>query len=96
MKVIGKLMSVFVASLGLPRLLLAAAPPAERTVVVADARLFHGFRAWLANLYNESLLWYAMATIVIVPGSALILSKLTDIWMARLGIDLKSRKLAEH
>jgi hypothetical protein len=75
---------------------LAAAGKAEPIVIVADSRRFTGWRAWWTNLYNESHLYFALATIVLVPGLGLLLGKLTEWMMARVGIDLRTRKLAEH
>lgn len=75
---------------------VAAAGKAEPIVIVADSRRFSGWRAWWTNLYNESHLYFALATIVIIPTVGLILGKITDMLMARLGIDLKTRRLAEH
>jgi hypothetical protein len=48
------------------------------------------------NLYNESHLLFAILTILIIPAVALVLGRLTGLVMARLGINLKSRDLAEH
>lgn len=75
---------------------VAAGAKAEPIVIVADSRRFTGWRAWWTNLYNESHLYFALGTIIIIPTVGLILGKITDFLMARLGIDLKTRKLAEH
>lgn len=80
----------------LPAMLLAAESAADSTVIVADSRKFSGLQAWWANLYNESHIWFAVITIAILPTAALLLGQLTSALMARLGINLKSRELAEH
>ena len=54
----------------------------RRIVLVADSRRFTGWEAWWANLYNESHLYFALLTIIIVPVLALSLGKLTD-WFWR-------------
>jgi hypothetical protein len=65
-------------------------------VLVADTRKFTGLEGWWANLYNESHLTFALATVVIIPLVGVILGSLADVVMSRLGIDLKHRALAEH
>jgi hypothetical protein len=84
-------------------LMLLAALPAwaaggggERIVLVADSRRFTGWQAWWTNLYNESHLWFAVTTVVAIPALGLTLGKLTGLVLARTGINLKSRVLAEH
>jgi hypothetical protein len=66
-----------------------------RMVYVADTRTLTGLRAWWANLYNESHLYFALATVILVPCAGAILGTLADLVMGRLGIDLKSRVLRE-
>jgi len=75
---------------------LLAAEPSDTVVIVADSRKFSGWQAWWANLYNHSHLWFALITIVILPLTALLLGRLTGWFMAHLGINLRSRELAEH
>jgi hypothetical protein len=75
---------------------LLAAESSEAAVIVADSRKFSGWQAWWANVYNESHFWFALITIVILPTTALILGRLTGWLMAHLGINLRSRELAEH
>ncbi len=65
-------------------------------VIVADSRRFSGLRAWWASLYNESHLLFALVTVIVVPAVGLLLGKLTSAAMARIGINLKSREVAEH
>lgn len=65
-------------------------------VLVADSRRFPGWIAWCSNLYNESHLYLALLTIVVIPGLALVMGKIADFILSRIGINLKSRVLAEH
>lgn len=83
-------------SLALTLPALAASGGGERMVYVADSRRFAGWRAWIAAVYNESHVYFALLTILTIPLLGLALGKLTDIVMARIGINLKSRVLAEH
>ena len=80
----------------IPTQLLAAAGKAEAIVIVADSRRFTGWKAWWTNLYNESHFLFALATIVIIPTLGAILGTLTGWLLSRIGIDLRSRELAEH
>lgn len=75
---------------------LVAAESSDAAVIVADSRKFSGWQAWWANVYNESHFWFALITIVILPTTALLLGRLTGWLMAHLGINLRSRELAEH
>ena len=74
---------------------LMAAEGGGTMVIVADTRHLTGLRAWWAGLYNESHLYFALLTILIVPLSGAILGLVADFLMARTGIDLKSRVLRE-
>lgn len=65
-------------------------------VIVADTRKLDGIMAWWANLYNESHLYFMILTIIIIPVTGVIFGVLADIIMGWIGIDLKSRELAEH
>jgi hypothetical protein len=80
----------------LPEIVLAAGPKAAPLVVVADTRKFTGWQAWWTNLYNESHLYFALLTVVLIPIIGLIFGVIADLVMSRIGIDLKSRDLAEH
>lgn len=71
-----------------------AAPSAD--VLVIDSRRFSGWEAWWANIYNDSHLNFALLTVAVVAGLGLAMGKLTDLVMARTGINLKSRVLSEH
>ena len=75
---------------------LLAAESSDAAVIVADSRKFTGWQARWADLYNESHFWFAAITVFILPVTALILGRLTGWFMAQLGINLRSRELAEH
>ncbi len=68
----------------------------ETIVIVADTRRFTGWQAWWTDLYNESHLWFAIVTVVTIPIVGVIMGVIADFIMARVGIDLKHRELAEH
>ena len=80
--------------LGVPA--LAAEGGGEAIVMVADSRRFSGWEAWWTNLYNDSHLYFAVATIVIIPSLGILFGSLTAWLLGRIGIDLKSRTLVEH
>jgi hypothetical protein len=92
-KVTGLVAMIFVL---LPEIALAAAEKAAPLVVVADTRKFSGWMAWWTDLYNESHLYFALLTVVLIPLVGLIFGVLADIVMGHIGLDLKSRELAEH
>ena len=79
-----------------PSLSLAAGGGGAPVVIVADTRRLDGIMAWWANLYNESHVQFAILTIIIIPITGVIFGVLADIVMSWIGIDLKSRELAEH
>ncbi len=80
----------------LPCKVMAAGGGGEAIVIVADTRRFTGWKAWWTNLYNDSHLAFALVTIILIPIIGVIMGVLADFVMARIGIDLKSRELAEH
>ncbi len=80
----------------LPEMVFAAAEKAAPLVLVADTRKLTGLMKWWADLYNESHLWFTVLTVVLIPVIGLIFGVLADIIMSHIGIDLKSRDLAEH
>ncbi len=84
------------ASLLWPGVAGAAGPAAAPLVIVADTRKFTGWEAWWTNLYNESHLLFAIVTVIIIPVVGLCFGLLADVVMNWIGIDLKSRDLAEH
>jgi hypothetical protein len=75
---------------------LAAGGGGEFIVIVADSRKLTGVMAWWANLYNESHLYFTLLTVVLIPVIGVIFGVLADFVMHFIGIDLKSRDLAEH
>lgn len=75
---------------------LAAGSGGQPIVIVADSRGLSGLMAWWANLYNESHLQFTLLTIVLIPAIGSVLGLLADAAMRCIGIDLKSRELAEH
>lgn len=79
-----------------PATALAAGVKAEPMVFVADSRALSRFAAWWANLYNESLAYFTLVTVLIVPALGLVLGSLTDFLMTQIGINLKSRKFMDH
>ena len=79
-----------------PGLALAAAEKAAPLVIVADTRKFTGWQAWWTNLYNESHLYFTLVTVVTIPTVGFLFGVLADLIMGHIGIDLKSRELAEH
>ena len=83
--------------LALPEFVLAAGGgKVENIVIVADTRKFSGWEAWWTNLYNESHLYFTLLTIVLIPTIGVIFGVFADFLMGFIGIDLKSRELAEH
>jgi hypothetical protein len=65
-------------------------------VIVADSRKLTGVMAWWANLYNESHLYFTVLTVILIPIIGVLFGVLADLVMHFVGIDLKSRDLAEH
>lgn len=80
----------------LPGIALAAGPKVANLVIVADTRKLGSWQAWWANLYNESHVYFTLVTVLIIPIVGFIFGVLADLVMGSLGIDLKSRELAEH
>ena len=79
-----------------PEMALAAAEKAAPLVLVADTRKLTGLMRWWADLYNESHVWFTVLTVVLIPLIGLAFGVIADIVMSHIGIDLKSRDLAEH
>ena len=73
-----------------------AAKKARNVVNVADTRILdEGILHWWAQLYNESHLYFAILTIIIIPVTGCIFGMLADVVMNHIGIDLKHRELSE-
>ena len=79
-----------------PAAAFAAGGGGAPIVMVADSRKLTGIMAWWANLYNESHLYFTILTVILIPLIGVIFGVLADIVMHFIGIDLKSRELAEH
>ena len=88
-------MALFLTAI-LPEMALAAAEKAAPLVLVADTRKLTGLMRWWADLYNESHVWFTVLTVVLIPLIGLCFGVIADIVMSHIGIDLKSRDLAEH
>ncbi|MFH1596588.1 MAG: DVU0150 family protein [Pseudomonadota bacterium] len=84
------------AMLLMPEIAAAAAKKVSGLVIVADTRKFSGWEAWWTNLYNESHLYFTLVTVAMIPIVGFMFGILADIVMSRIGIDLKTRELAEH
>lgn len=74
----------------------AGGGPVAPMVIVADTRKLTGVMAWWSDLYNESHLYFTIVTVVLIPVIGVIFGVIADIVMTHIGIDLKSRELAEH
>lgn len=68
----------------------------EQVVIVSDTRDLRGIMAWWGDLYNHSHAYFTFLTIIIIPITGVIFGVLADLVMSHIGIDLKSRELAEH
>lgn len=98
MKGIGTKISVFVLMICtlLPKVVLAAGEKADLVVIVADTRGLTGIlKAW-GTLYNESHLYFALLTIILIPVIGFLFGTIADIVMRGIGIDLEHRELSEH
>ncbi len=82
--------------LSAPFALAAGGGDAAPIVIVADSRKLTGLMAWWANLYNESHLYFTVLTVILIPVIGVLFGVLADLVMHFVGIDLKSRDLAEH
>lgn len=96
MKRIRYIFAALLALMAMPGLALAAGGGGAPIVLVADTRKLEGIMAWWANLYNESHLYFTILTVVLIPLIGIILGVLADLVMHWIGLDLKSRELAEH
>lgn len=88
--------SLMLMLIALPGTAFAAGGGGAPVVIVADTRKLDGILAWWANLYNESHLQFTVLTIILIPLIGVIFGVIADIIMNHIGIDLKSRDLAEH
>lgn len=83
---------LFLASLGTAQ----AAEGGSPLVLVVDSRCLTGWQAWWANIYNDSRWYFTLITIAVIPLLGLLMNKLTGWALSLLGINLKSRVVAEH
>lgn len=74
----------------------AAEHGGQPIVLVADSRVFSGLMAWWANVYNDSHWSFTLLTIAIIPVLGLLMGRVTSFVLSRMGVNLKSRVLAEH
>lgn len=90
-------LSVWVGLLVMPTMALAAGGgKVAQMVIVADTRGLPPWEAWWANLYNESHVYFTIVTVILIPVIGVIFGSIADFFMGMIGIDLKSRDLAEH
>ena len=68
----------------------------DQVVIVSDTRDLTGIMAWWGDLYNHSHVYFTVLTVIIIPVTGVIFGTLADLIMSHIGIDLKSRELAEH
>lgn len=88
---------VALITLSVPGLAMAAGGGgAAPLVIVADTRKLDGIMAWWANLYNTSHAQFTLLTVILIPLIGVIFGVIADVVMTHIGIDLKSRDLAEH
>ncbi len=81
----------------LPQMVLAAGGGAVAPmVIVADTRKLQGIMKWWGDLYNNSYVEFTILTVVLIPLIGVVFGVLADLIMTHIGIDLKSRELAEH
>lgn len=93
-KLVGLVTMAWVLAPGL--VLAAGGGDVAPLVIVADTRKLSGLMAWWANLYNESHVQFAILTVLLIPAIGVCFGVLADLVMSHIGIDLKSRELAEH
>jgi len=81
----------------IPSLVWAGGEKAEDIVVVADTRMVQSaIMKYFSDLYNTNILLFAVWAVVLTALYGVILGLLMDFFMAKIGIDLKSRKILEH
>ena len=68
--------------------LARAAEEAADLVVVADTRVLKGFSLYLANLYNENVLMFAIWAVVLTALLGGFLGLSMDAIMSRIGLNL--------
>lgn len=93
-KIVGMAATVWLLAKGLA--MAAGGGAVAQMVIVADTRKLTGLMAWWSNLYNESSVQFTALTVILIPLIGVIFGVIADIVMTHIGIDLKSRELAEH
>jgi hypothetical protein len=96
MKRIKQVFTALLLALTVPGVALAAGGGGAPIVLVADTRKLDGVMAWWANLYNESHLYFTLLTVILIPTIGMLFGVIADVVMHWIGLDLKSRDLAEH
>jgi len=91
-----KLLGLAAVFLLVPGIAWAAGGGGTAIVIVSDTRGMTGLLGWWGSLYNYSHAWFTAMTVVLIPLIGVIFGVLADLVMAHIGIDLKSRELAEH
>ncbi len=71
--------------------LLASEEKTQPLSFIANTEGLSGFMLWYATLYNTNKLYCALVTIIILPVIGLILAKIADIIIGKIGLDLRSR-----
>ena len=84
------------AFLLMPGIASASGGPVAPMVIVADSRQLDGLMAWWANLYNESHVYFMIMSVILIPVIGVLFGLMADLVMGHMGLDLKSRDLAEH
>ena len=94
-KVKGLFLAVLAACLALPGIAAAAGPAAAPIIIVSDTRKFDGLLKTWGDIYNHSHMEFTLLTGAMIPIVGCTLGLLADWLMGFIGIDLKSRELAE-
>jgi hypothetical protein len=64
--------------------------------VVSDTRHLTGIGWFLGSLYNHDAALFTLVTLALVPLTGIVLGFAADVVLLRLGIELRSRGVAEH
>ncbi|MFN3534655.1 MAG: DVU0150 family protein [Desulfatiglandales bacterium] len=81
----------------MPSLAFAGGEKAGALVVVADTRkVDSAIMKYFSDLYNTNITLFAVWAVIFTAVYGVLLGLIMDFVMARIGIDLKSRKLVEH
>jgi len=89
---------VFVMAIVIVGLLLFVIPTKKHAplVVVCHTTKLSGINAWWANLYNDDMILFTALTVIFISVFGTLLGVLSDVIMAKSGLDIKSRELKEH